>query len=200
MPIQIERIAGTFFFIAVTQFIIGIFVAEGLYSGYSLSRNYVSDLGVGPSSIIFNSSVFLLGLLIAMGTYFLRSASELKTTRTLLFLMAVAAMGVGVFTKDFTVAHGVVSSAAFFFSGLAAIGSAKVLGKPFSLISAALGAMTLVALGLFSAGMFTSGSLTSNIAYDSIFYLGLGAGGMERMVVYPALMWLAGFSGWLAVR
>ena len=114
--------------------------------------------------------------------------------------MALAAMGVGIFTKNFAVAHGAVSSAAFFFGGLAAIGSAKVMGKPFSLISAAMGAMTLVALGLFSAGMITSGSLTSNIAYDSVFFLGLGAGGMERMVIYPALMWLAGCGGWLAMR
>jgi hypothetical membrane protein len=200
MANQNERLAGTFFFIAVTQFIICIFVAEGSYFGYSISQNYISDLGVGPSSIIFNSSVFMLGLLIAVGSYFLRDSPNLKTTRRMLFLMALAAMGVGVFTKDFTLAHGIVSSAAFFFSGLASIASARVLGKPFSLISAALGAMTLVALGLFSAGMVTSGSLTSNIAYDSAFYLGLGIGGMERMVVYPALMWLAGFSGWLTKR
>jgi hypothetical protein len=114
--------------------------------------------------------------------------------------MALSAMGVGVITKDFTVAHGVVSSAAFFFSGLAAIFSCKVLQKPFSGLSVFLGAMTLLALGLFSLGMVTSGSLTSNFAYNSSFFLGLGAGGMERLVIYPALMWLAGFSGWLAMR
>jgi hypothetical protein len=60
--------------------------------------------------------------------------------------------------------------------------------------------MTLGALGLFSSGLITSGSLTSSIAYDSNFYLGLGPGGMERMIVYPALVWLAGFSGHLATR
>jgi hypothetical membrane protein len=200
MPIQRERLAGTFFFVAVTQFVIGLFISEGLYGGYSLSQNYVSDLGVGPTSLIFNSSVFLLGLLIALGTYFLKDASDLKTTRILLFLMALGAMGVGVFTKEFTLAHGVVSSAAFFFSALAAIATGRVLEKPFSLISVFLGVLTLVALGLFSAGMVTSGSLTSTVAYDSVFYLGLGAGGMERMVVYPALMWLAGFSGRLATH
>jgi len=195
-----ERLAGAFFFVAVTQLIIGLFVSEGQYPGYSLSLNYVSDLGVGPSSTIFNSSVFLLGVLIAVGTYFLRHSSELVTVRRLLFIMAIGAMGVGVFTKDFTLIHGVVSSIAFLFSGLAAMASAKVLEKPFSLISIALGAITLVALGLFSLGMATSGSLTSVIAYDSSFYVGLGAGGMERMVIYPALMWLAGFGGWLGTR
>jgi hypothetical protein len=60
--------------------------------------------------------------------------------------------------------------------------------------------MALGALALFSCGLVTSGSLTSNVAYDGIFFLGLGAGGMERMIVYPALMWLAGFGGYLVAQ
>jgi hypothetical membrane protein len=197
MPYSRGKVAGVLFFIAVTQFILGLTIAEALYPGYSVSDNYVSDLGIGPSAIIFNSSVFLLGLLLLAGTYFLRRNSNFKTVNILLLLMAIGAMGVGVFTKDFTLAHGAVSSAAFFFAGLSAVVSFKVLEKPFSLISIILGAMTLGALVLFSIGMITSGSLTSNTAYDSNFYLGLGPGGMERMIVYPALIWLAGFSGHL---
>ena len=69
--------------------------------------------------------------------------------------------------------------------------------NPLSLISVALGAITLGALALVSSGMVPSGSLTSDITYDSVFYMGLGPGGMERMIVYPALMWLAGFGGHL---
>jgi hypothetical membrane protein len=194
------KVAGVLFFIAATQFVIGLTISEVLYPGYSVSNNYISDLGVGPSSIIFNSSVFLLGLLLLIGTYFLRHSSDFKTVNTLLLLMAVGAMGVGVFTKDFTVAHGAVSSMAFFFAGLSAIASFKVLKKPLSLISIILGAITLGALVLFSSGLITSGSLTSNDALDSSFFLGLGPGGMERMVVYPALMWLAGFGGHLVTK
>jgi len=195
-----ERVAGVLFFVAVAQFIIGLAIAEALYPGYSLSGNYISDLGIGPSSTIFNSSVFLLGLLLVTGTYFLRQISSLKSINWLLFLMAIGAMGVGVLTKDFTIPHGVVSSLAFFFGGLSALASAKVLEKPSSLISVVLGVITLGALGLFSSGLITSGSLTSNIAYDSNFYLGLGPGGMERLIVYPSLMWLAWFSGHLATK
>jgi len=200
MPYSRGKVAGVLFFIAVTQFVLGLTIAEALYPGYSLADNYISDLGIGPSAVVFNSSVFLLGLLLLIGTYFLRHISNFKTVNMLLLLMAIGAMGTGVFTKDFTLAHGMVSSAAFFFAGLSAIASFKVLEKPFSLISIILGAMTLGALVLFSIGMITSGSLTSNIAYDSNFYLGLGPGGMERMIVYPALMWLAGFSGHLVTQ
>jgi len=60
--------------------------------------------------------------------------------------------------------------------------------------------MTLAALALYSIGIVTSGSITSTEALDSSFYLGLGPGGMERMIVYPALMWLAGFGGHLATK
>jgi hypothetical membrane protein len=195
-----EKVAGVIFFIAVTQFTLGLTISEALYPGYSVSDNYISDLGIGPSSIIFNSSVFLLGLLSLAATYFLRYVSNFKTGNKLLLLMAIGAMGAGVFTKDFTVAHGALSSMAFFFGGLTAIASFKVLKKPLSLISITLGAMTLGALALFSSGIITSGSLTSNIAYDSNFYLGLGPGGMERMIVYPMLIWLAGFAGHLVTK
>ena len=195
-----ERVAGALFFIAVTQFILGLTIAEALHPSYSVSANYVSDLGIGPFSIVFNSAVFLLGLLLLIGTYFLRHISELKTVSVLLFLMALAAMGVGIFNKDFAIPHGALASMAFLFAGLSAIASAKVLKSPFSLISRLLGAMTIGALALYLIGMVTSGSLTSNIEYDSNFYLNLGPGGMERMIVYPALMWLAGFSGHLATQ
>lgn len=191
---------GVIFLIAATQFVLCLTIAEALYPGYSVSDNYISDLGVGPSAVVFNSSVFLLGLLSLVGTYLMRCRPNFKTLNMLLLLMAIAAMGVGVFTKDFTLAHGTVSSAAFFFAGLSAIASFKVLKKPLSIISIILGAITLAALVLFSSGMITSESLTSNIAYDSIFYLGLGPGGMERMIVYPALMWLVGLGVYLIME
>jgi hypothetical membrane protein len=200
MPYSKRTVAGTIFLVAATQFILCLTIAEALYPGYSLSNNYISDLGVGPSAIVFNSSAFLLGLLILAATYFLRHLSNFKTLNILLLLMAIGAMGVGIFTKDFRTIHGAVSSMAFFFAGLSAITSFKVLKQPLSLISIILGAMTLGALALFSIGMVTSGSLTSDEALDSSFYLGLGPGGMERMIVYPVLMWLAGFGGHMVTQ
>ncbi|TRO45861.1 DUF998 domain-containing protein [Candidatus Bathyarchaeota archaeon] len=194
-----ERLAGILFFVAVTQFIISLTMAEALYRGYSVSNNYVSDLGVGPSAIVFNSSVFILGLLIALGAFFLGNNSRFKTIRILLFLMSVGAMGVGIVTKNFTLGHGAVSSMAFFFGGLSAFTSSRLLKKPLSLAGIILGAITIGALALFSIGMVASGSISSTVAYDSIFYLGLGPGGMERMIIYPSLMWLALFGGQLTM-
>jgi hypothetical membrane protein len=189
-----EKVAGTLFFIAAAQFVLGLTIAEALYPGFNMSVYYISDLGIGPSAIIFNSSAFILGLLLLVGTYFLRHIPDFKTLNIMLILMAIGAMGIGIFTKNYRTAHGAAATTAFFFAGLTAISSSKVLKKPLSLISTVLGVMTLAALALFSLGMVTSGSLTSDIAYDSNFYLGLGPGGIEHMIIYPALMWLAGFS------
>ncbi len=194
------RTAGAFFLIAATQFVLGLSVAEATYPGYSVAANYVSDLGVGPSSAVFNTTVFLLGTLVLAGAFFLRKVRALRAVNTLLLLMALGSIGVGVFTKDTTIVHGGVSFSAFFFSALSALAAAKVLGMPFSLLSGIFGTVILGALLLFSIGMVTSGSLASVEAIDSAYYLGLGRGGMERMIVYPGLIWLAAFGGHLLGR
>ncbi len=183
------KVAGALFFIAVTQFVLGLIVSEALFSGYSISGNYISDLGVGSSSMIFNSSVFLLGLLMVIGAYFLQRAFDFKILTVLLVLTAIGAMGVGIFTEDFGTIHSVVSLIAFLFGGLSAIFSVlfsyvhkfRLLKMPFSVIAVTLGLITLGALALFVGSV----------------YLGLGAGGMERMIVYPILMWGTGFGGYL---
>lgn len=173
------KVAGTLFFVAASQFVLGLIVAEALYSGYSVSSNYISDLGVGPSAMIFNSSVFFMGLLLIVGTYFLQRAFNFNALTVPLVLTAIGAMGVGVFTENSGTIHHIVSLIAFLFGGLSAIFSFRLLKKPFSAIAVVLGLMSLGALVLFGSND----------------YLGLGAGGMERMILYPLLMWGAGFGG-----
>jgi len=183
------RIAGAVLFVAASQFVLGLVVAEALYPGYSISANYISDLGVGPSATYFNSSVFLMGLLLIIGAYFLQRALDYKVLTVLVALTAIGAMGVGVFTEDFGTIHMFVSLIAFLFGGLSAIFSAicsyvhefKLLKMPFSAVAVILGLMSLGAMALFEANV----------------YLGLDFGGMERMIVYPLLMWGAGFGGYL---
>jgi hypothetical membrane protein len=195
------RIAGVLFFLASTQFILGLVVAEALHPGYSVADNYISDLGVGSSSTIFNSSAFLFGLLSLIGAYFLPRTTNSRNLIVLLTLMAIGAMGVGIFTSAFsTMIHGIVSLMAFGFGGLSTVASLKVMRPPLSAISVILGVMTLGALALFATGLVTTGSLTSNEPPTSELFLGIGPGGMERMILYPALIWLILFSGYLITR
>ncbi len=183
------RVAGILLFVAASQFVFGLDIAEALYPGYSASANYISDLGVGPSAIYFNSSVFLMGLLMIIGAYFLQRAFDYTMLTIMLALTAIGAMGVGVFTEDFGTLHMVVSLIAFLFGGLSTIFSAvcshvhevKLLKTHFSVIAVILGVMSLGALALFAGQI----------------YLGLGRGGMERMIAYPLFVWGIGFGGYL---
>jgi hypothetical membrane protein len=175
------KVAGVLFFIAATQFFLLLIVAEALYPGYSISKNYISDLGVGPSSTVFNVSIFLLGLLSIIGTYFLQRAFNRKVVTILLTIAALAAMGVGIFTENSESMHMFVSFFAFFFGGLSTIFSCRLMKYPFNIIVIVLGLMSLLALILFIGNI----------------YIGLGVGGMERMIVYPILIWMLGFGGFL---
>jgi hypothetical membrane protein len=183
------KVAGALIFVAVTQFVLGVIVSEALYSGYSISENYVSDLGVGSSSIIFNSSVFLMGLLLIIGAYFLHRAFDFTMLTVTFVLMAIGSIGVGIFTKDTGTIHRIASLFFFLFSGLSAIFAVicsyvhgfKLMKMPFSVIAVILGLTELGGFVLFVGGI----------------YFGLGLGGMQRMVLYPVLIWLVGFGGYL---
>src|SRR2546425_271912 len=65
--------------------------------------------------------------------------------------------------------------------GLTAIFAARIVRPPFRYLSLVLGVLSLVALGLFIANAD----------------LGLGPGGMERMIVWPILVWGTAFGGYL---
>lgn len=182
-----KKLAGLLAFVGGVECILGISIAEELYPGYSVSSNYISDLGatcrsglctiVQPSSIIFNVSVALLGALVLVGSYFLYRSTGEEILAILLVLSAIGALGVGFFPETTGAVHAIVSLIVFLFGGLSAVASFRLQEVPMRYLSIVLGAITLLALGLFLNGT----------------YLGLDKGGMERMVAYPALLWLVGF-------
>lgn len=188
------KIAGALIFVGAVQFILGMLVAECLYPGYSVSGNYISDLGVGTTAPIFNISVFVLGAMVAVSVYFLKQVVRSKILLSFLALCGVGAMGVGIFPENLGVLHTAFSLIAFLFGALSAIASYKIQKPPLSYFAAILGLTSLFALILFAASesiMHIIGSQASD------FYLGLGKGGMERMIAYPMLLWAIGFGGYL---
>ena len=178
---DVGKAAGALLFIAGVQCVMGIIIAEALYPGYSTSENYISDLGVGPSALIFNSSVFLLGAIAVVGVYFIQGALGSRLLSLLLTITGFGAMGVGLFPESYGILHAIPSLITFLFGGLSAVISYKTQKPPFSYFSILLGALSLAALVLFGSGT----------------YLGLGKGGMERIIAYPTLLWAVGFGGYL---
>jgi hypothetical membrane protein len=185
-----KRAAGVSLFVGAVQFIIGMHLAEYLYPGYSVSGNVISDLGATcratctiyqPSASIFNYSVILLGLLILLGSYFIWREFRSSLISALFFLSGLGAIGVGLFPETAGFLHVIVSFITFFFAGLGAIAAAKIMKSPFSYFSILMGIASITALVLYGVNI----------------YLGLGPGGMERMIAYPVLLWAISFGGYL---
>ncbi len=187
-----SRLAGLLLFIGATEFLVGMIVAEALYPGYNVALNYISDLGATcrsgsclisqPTSLIFNGSAIFLGLLTIISSFLLWRAYKNKVLVPIVTLAGIGVLGVGLFpeTAQYNL-HSIFSFIAFFFAGVSAIAAYKVENKPFSYLSVIMGLFTLAALGL----------------YVNQQYAGLGPGGMERMIAYPALIFATAFGAHL---
>lgn len=181
-----KKKAGALLFVGGSQFTIGMMIAEAVYQGYSVSENYISDLGVWgkPSATIFNPSIILLGLMILASAYFVQREFRVRAITSLFVLAGLGPIGVGVFPENtflvggVPVLHSIAAIVSFISGGAAAIASYKITKSPFRYFSAILGVAALFALLLF--------------ATTSPNYLGIGVGGMERMIVYPTLVWTIG--------
>jgi len=181
MRLDDRQWAGLLLFAGTTQFAIGMIIAEAVDPTYSVRTNYISDLGVRAGAAVFNSSIIILGIAILATSWFLFRAFKDRILMIVVLLAGVGAVGVGVFTESYGSIHTIVSFITFLFAGLSAILAFRILRPPLSYLSVLLGAASLIALGLYA---------TNN-------YLGLGNGGMERMIVYPVLTWGISFGGYL---
>jgi hypothetical membrane protein len=178
------RSPGLWLFLGGLEMLLMLHIAEFLYSGYSVSRNYISDLGVGPdpSRWIFTVTTIVFGLMALAAAALLRKKSKKSLIWPFLALSGVGAIGVGVFNEDYIPAvHALFAVMAFLFGNMAAVYSCRLVRPPLSWLFILLGLIGL------SAFVLLVGST----------YLGLGAGGMERMVFYPAMFWVVGFGGYL---
>lgn len=178
MRIENRSLLGILLFIGAAQYILLINIAETLYPGYSVATNAMSDLGVGQTAVLFNSSTVVFGAFILIGLLLGRRAIGTGLTITLA-VYGACVVGVGVFPETTGALHGGIALGMFVFGAVSAIISYRVLRPPLSYASVGLGIIALVALVL---------TLTHN-------YLGVGKGGMERMIVYPLFLWVLGFGG-----
>jgi hypothetical membrane protein len=181
-----KRTAGLVIFVGAVQFVLAIIISEAVYSGYSVGQQYMSDLGnwslAGNFAAIWNVSAILLGLFVIAGAYFIQRGFKNRLFTSLLVITGVGVVGMGVVAEDISdPVHSIFALFAFVFMAAAAIMSYKFVKSPLSYVSVILGAVSLLAL----------------VFYFSGFYLGLGLGGMQRLIIYPSLLWNLGFGAYL---
>jgi hypothetical membrane protein len=186
-------VAGALYFVAGTLILLGIVTAEATYPDYSVSQNYISDLGgvkngsiVQPAATILDSTLVVGGLLIIGGAYSNHRVLDKRVFPSglplLIALAGIGAVGVGVFNETFGIIHWLLSGLTFIAGGFAAITAFNHQKAPFRYFSVILGVIALV----FAIGPY----VTPAVEF-------LGVGGAERWVVYPLVLWLVGFGGYL---
>ena len=190
------RVGGALLFVAGATILLGIISAEALYpAAYSTATNAISDLGgteppnsviLQPSATVFDGSMMAIGLLVMAGSWFVHRAFGRRAVTIPIAVLGAAALGVGVFPGDTGTPHALFAMATFVAGGVAAITAALVVGGPFRYLS--------FALGIIALGTLLTYVLLGEASPMAVF----GLGGLERWIVYPIVLWVTGFGGYLA--
>ena len=184
-------------------FIIQLIVAAGWPTGYSIRNNTISDLGntvceiyagryvCSPWYTWMNASLVLLGFSMILGTLLLYGQFAKNTgTKIGFILTGIGGLGtamVGLFPANVASAmHGIGAFLPFFLGnvGLLLFGLYLPLRPMFKYFTIFISLFSLTAFLLFVSGN----------------YLGLGIGGMERLVAHPQTFWLIIFGIYVSGR
>lgn len=199
------KVGATLWIFCLQYFLAEAVAISGWPGSYSLSGNYISDLGAlgcgaraggvadaagsvcSPLHALMNASFLLQGALIVCGTALVWSRFPRGALWTAALLL-IGASGVGVFVvglapEDAAPAPHFLGAVENFLccnAGMAAMGLAMLTSRRpprvLGFITMAAGVVGL--LGIVLLGLRA--------------YAGLGVGGMERVVAYPFPLWLAG--------
>ncbi|MDS0222274.1 DUF998 domain-containing protein [Haloarcula sp. S1AR25-5A] len=188
ITVETQQLAGVFFFALAAQFMTVIMLGAAMVPGYDFGAAAISDLGVFPeTALLFNVSLIVVGILNLLGGYFFYRTHGKRWLLAIFALAGIGAIGAGFFPLDTGGLHGLAALLAFVFFNVQAIGSATRLSGVMRVLSVLAGGLGLVFVVLMALG---DGGNTA--AFGPI-----GHGGTERMIVYPVMLWLVAFGGYL---
>lgn len=187
-------LCGLFLFLAAIQFFIVQAVVESSFvPRYSNTKNTISDLGntvcgvfnsryvCSPDHPFMNTSFIVLGVTMAIGSWLLMRKRKEKRNVTVGFSMfAIGGLGavlVGLYPENTVpLFHGLGTAAPFLLGniGLILLGISWPRPKLLRFYTVCTGTVALAAL----------------VSYASRHDLGIGEGGMERLVAYPQVIWM----------
>ena len=138
--------------------------------------------------MIFDLSMAAIGILVMAGSWFVHRAFGRRSVTVPMTVLGIGALGVGIFPGNTGTPHAIFAMVTFVAGGVAAVSAARVTTAPFRLISYLLGTVSLL-------------TLTSYILLgDSSPMAAIGIGGIERWIVYPVILWVIAFGGYLSGR
>ncbi len=183
-----RRFAGVALFVLAAEFMTAIMLAASMAPGYDIGGGDISDLGViAETAVLFNASLVAVGLLNLVAGYLLFRSSGSRWILALFGLAGIAAAGAGLVPLDRGDLHGLFALGAFLFFNLEAIACASIVRGPMRAISVLAGVV-----GLAFVVLMIIGDAATAAAFGPI-----GHGATERMIVYPPMLWMLAFGGYL---
>jgi hypothetical membrane protein len=163
-------------------------LAASMAPGYDVAGGAISDLGVVPeTALLFNISLLAVGALNVIGGYLFYRVHGRHWILALFLFAGIGAAGAGLVPLDTSDFHGIFALVAFLFFNLQAMASATVIEgpmRPISLLAGIVGFVFVVVMIIGDSG-------------NAAIFGPIGHGGAERMIVYPAMLWMMAFGGYL---
>ena len=192
---RLPSVAGILYSSAGFVLLMGIITAETKYPVFRhyTTRQEISDLGgtrppqglvTQPSAMIFDTTMLIAGVLLLTGAFALWRLYRHRVLTVVSALYGAGVFLVGNFPGN-TTPHPYVAMIAFVFAALTAIAVFRVTSAPFRFMSLFAGLLSLVAL------------IAGELGDNSTFVKSIGIGGTERWQVFPIILWLAFFGGYL---
>jgi hypothetical membrane protein len=173
----VARWSGVLLFLVGAEFMTAIMLAASLAPNYDIAGGAISDLGVvDQTALLFNASLVFIGAANLAVGYLLYRSHRRAWILGVFTLAGLGAAGAGIFPL-----------LAFVFFNVEAIACATLVSGPMRWVSTIAGAVGLAFVALMVIG--DSG--------NPAVFGPIGHGGAERMIVYPAMIWLMAFGGYL---
>ena len=192
---RLAAVAGILYSSAGFVLLMGIITAETKYPIFRhyTTRQEISDLGgtrqpqglvTQPSAMIFDTTMLIVGALLLAGAFALWRLYRHRVLAVVSTLLGAGAFLVGIFPGN-TTPHPFAALIAFVFAPLTAITVFWVTSGPFRFMSLGVGLLSLVAL------------IAGELGDNSFFVKSIGIGGTERWQVFPIILWLTFWGGYL---
>jgi hypothetical membrane protein len=182
------RIAGAAFLLLSGTFLLGTMLAASIAPGYDFHGAAISDLGVvDETAVLFNGLLVAIGALDLVGGLALARALGRRWLAVPFVIAGVGAIGAGLVPLDRGGLHSIFALVAFLAVNVQVIAAAALLAGPMRILGVLAGAVGLIYVVVMIIG---------DAGTPEIFGA-IGHGGAERMIAYPAMLWLLAFGGYL---
>jgi hypothetical membrane protein len=186
-----RRLAGLALIVLAAEFMTAIMLGASMAPGYEVNGGAISDLGVtAETALLFNGSLVFIGTLNLLAGFALYRSVGRPWLLAIFALAGLGAVAAGLFPLSTGELHSLFALLAFLMFNVEALACAVVVAGPIRPIAAVLGT-----IGLGFVVVMVIGDSGNPAVFGVI-----GHGGAERMIVYPPMIWLMTFGGYLLGR